>query len=244
VSAGDTLLELNDLSAGYRGVGVVHGVDLHVDAGEVVALLGPNGAGKTTTLATISGLLPSLGGTMNVLTVPEGARRRRSSRRALQLRREGLAHVPEDRALFSGLTGREHLRLAAPRRDGAAVADALALFPALAESVERRAGLMSGGEQQMLAIARALVARPKLLMIDELSLGLAPIVVQSLLPTVRNIARETGVGVLLVEQHVRAVLAVADRAYVMARGRIAMHAPAAELAADPQRIADSYFDDG
>lgn len=244
MSAAQPLLELRAFDAGYRGVPVVHGVDLVVEPGEVVALLGPNGAGKTTTLLTISGLLPGIAGDARVFgeTLPSG-RRRATASRARRLVRQGLAHVPEDRALFFGLTGREHLRLAADRRDRSAVSDALAPFPALAEIIDRRAGLMSGGEQQMLAIARALAVRPKLLMIDELSLGLAPIVVQTLLPLVQNVARELGVGVLLVEQHVNAALAVADRAYVMVRGRITTHGVASELAADPARIARSYFGD-
>ncbi len=183
------MLELRGFSAGYDGVPVVHEIDLEVLPGEVVALLGPNGAGKTTTLLTISSLLPRLAGETRVFGVATARTgRRRAGNRALELTRRGLAHVPEDRALFFGLTGREHLRLAAPRRDPSAIEAALAPFPALAEIIDRRAGLMSGGEQQMLAIARALAARPKLLMIDELSLGLAPIVVQSLLPAVRDVA--------------------------------------------------------
>jgi branched-chain amino acid transport system ATP-binding protein len=238
---GARLLELRAVDAGYRGVAVVHGVDLTVQAGEVVALLGPNGAGKTTTLTTISGLLPRLGGEIDVLGEPQAGGGRGPARRARRLALRGVAHVPEDRALFFGLSGRQHLRLAARRGDREAVADAIAPFPVLAGIIDRRAGLMSGGEQQMLAIARALATRPKLLMIDELSLGLAPIVVQTLLPLVRDIAQATGVGVLLVEQHVRAALAVADRAYVLVRGRIALNGAASELAADLDRITASYL---
>jgi branched-chain amino acid transport system ATP-binding protein len=241
---GAPLLELRALHAGYLGVTVVHGVDLAVQPGEVVALLGPNGAGKTTTLATISGLLPSLGGEVLVLGEAQPRADRVSARRARRLARRGLAHVPEDRALFFSLSGRQHLRLAAPRGDREAVADALAPFPVLADIIDRRAGLLSGGEQQMLAIARALAARPRLLMIDELSLGLAPIIVQNLLPLVRDIAQTTGIGVLLVEQHVGAALAIADRAYVLVRGRIALQGPAAELAADFERITASYLTGG
>jgi branched-chain amino acid transport system ATP-binding protein len=217
-------------------VPVVRGIDLTVGPGELVALLGPNGAGKTTTLATISGLLPRLGGDVRVL----GDTRTRG---ALELARRGLAHVPEDRGLFFGLTGREHLRLAARRGDKSAVDDALAPFPALAAIADRRAGLMSGGEQQMLAIARALASRPKLVMIDELSLGLAPIIVQSLLPLVRDAARSLGIGVLIVEQHVRAALDVADRAYVLVRGEIVLAGAADVLAGDPERITRAYLGD-
>jgi branched-chain amino acid transport system ATP-binding protein len=236
------VLEVRGLRAGYDGVEVVRGLDLRVGAGEVVALLGPNGAGKTTTLLTVSGLLARLGGDVRVFGEPVPARTRaRSAARALELVRRGLSHVPEDRGLFAGLTGREHLRLAVGRRDPAAIDDALAPFPVLAGVLDRRAGLLSGGEQQMLAIARALVARPRLLMIDELSLGLAPIVVEQLLPTLRDTARARGIGMLLVEQHVGAALAVADRAYVLVRGVVTASGPAAELAADRARLAQGYL---
>ena len=238
----ESVLELHDFSAGYRGVPVVHDIDLRVDAGEVVALLGPNGAGKTTTLLTASGLLPRIGGTARVLGADQPfGRRRDATRIALALVRRGMAHVPEDRALFFGLTGREHLRLAARPRDREAIEHALAPFPALAAIIDRRAGLMSGGEQQMLALARALAGRPKLLMIDELSLGLAPLVVESLLDTIRVIADDTGCGVLLVEQHVQMALGAADSAYVLSRGSIVMSGPADELAGDPDRLRASYL---
>ncbi len=243
--AGERLLELTDFVAGYRGVAVVHGITLDVGAGEVVALLGPNGAGKTTTLLTASGLLPRLGGSARVLGADQPlGRRRDTTRRSLALVSRGMAHVPEDRALFFGLTGREHLRLAARRGDRDAIEQALAPFPALSAIIDRRAGLMSGGEQQMLALARALAGRPKLLMIDELSLGLAPIIVEQLLPQVRAIATESGVGVLLVEQHAHAALAVADRAYVMVGGRIHHLGPAATLAADAAILASAYLGEG
>ncbi len=238
------LLVLRDLTAGYRGVPVVHRLDLEVGAGEIVALLGPNGAGKTTVLKTVSGLLPQLGGTIEVFGEISVVTRRMRAKAVVARARHGLAHVPEERALFYGLSGRAHLRLAARRGDASAIADALAPFPALAAILDRPAGLMSGGEQQMLAIARALVARPRLLMIDELSLGLAPIIVEQLLGMVRTIARDTGVGVLLVEQHVDATLATADRAYVLVRGVVSSHGPAAQLAADPARLAKSYLGAG
>jgi branched-chain amino acid transport system ATP-binding protein len=234
-------LVLRDLHCGYGDADVVHGLDLHVERGEVVALLGPNGAGKTTTLRTVSGLLRPLAGSVEVLGVAQDARRRASAR---HLVREGLGHVPEVRGLFFGLTGREHLRLAARRGDSGAIDDALAPFPQLRAVIDRRAGLMSGGEQQMLAMARAMVARPRLLMVDELSLGLAPIVVQQLLRVVRGIAREHDAGVLLVEQHVSAALAVADRAYVMVRGRVVAEGAAAELAADSARLRRAYLGEG
>jgi len=238
----EPVLELHDFSAGYRGVPVVHDIDLRVDAGEVVALLGPNGAGKTTTLLTASGLLPRIGGTARVLGADQPLGRPRDTTRiALALVKRGVAHVPEDRALFFGLTGREHLRLAARPRDREAIEHALTPFPALAAIIDRRAGLMSGGEQQMLALARALAGRPKLLMIDELSLGLAPRVIEQLLPLVRSIAHDSGVGVLLVEQNAHAALAVADRAYVLVGGHISDLGPPGDLATDTQRLAVTYL---
>lgn len=242
IDATEPLLRLRGMSAGYGGVAVVHDLDLHVGAGEVVALLGANGAGKTTTLLTVSGLLQRLAGELTVLGVepPMGGRFARE-KVALALVRKGLAYVPEDRALFFGLSGREHLRLAARRGDGEAIELALEPFPALAAIIDRRAGLLSGGEQQMLAIARALATRPRLLLIDEMTLGLAPIIVEQLLPRVAATARSTGVGMLLVEQHVKAVLTVADRAYVMVQGRIATSGQASEMNADSQELAARYL---
>jgi branched-chain amino acid transport system ATP-binding protein len=241
VDAGGTkLIEVADLTSGYGGVPVVRGIDLEVRPGEVVALLGPNGAGKTTTLLTISGIVRSIAGTINVLgqTVRGGRAPHMQARR-------GLAHVPEERSLFFGLTVRENLRLGfdngRDRRHQDAYQRAISLFPALEPLMYRRAGLLSGGEQQMLAMARALVSDPKVLIIDELSLGLAPIVVERLLQVVREVVATSGVGVLLVEQHVHMALQVADRAYVMNNGRIVMAAPAAELANRQDLLAASYL---
>ena len=238
----EPLVAVRGLHAGYNDVEVVHGIDLEVCAGEVVALLGPNGAGKTTTLSTIAGLLPRLGGECTVLgEVQPRSGKRKVVATALGLRARGLAYVPEDRALFFGLTGRQHLRLAAARGDQSAIDAAVAPFPALRAILDRKAGLMSGGEQQMLAVARALAARPKIIMIDELSLGLAPIVVEQLLPLMREVCRDQGLGVLLVEQHVNAALATADRAYVMVRGTISIAAPAAELISDSAALSNAYL---
>jgi branched-chain amino acid transport system ATP-binding protein len=241
-SPAPALVAVHNLRAGYNDVEVVHGVTIEVHAGEVVALLGPNGAGKTTTLSTIAGLLPRLGGDCAILgaTQPAGSRRRVVSA-ALRLRARGLAYVPEDRALFFGLTGRQHLRLAARRGDHEAIDAAVEPFPALRAILDRKAGLMSGGEQQMLAVARALASRPKVLMVDELSLGLAPIVVEQLLPLMRDVCRDQGLGVLLVEQHVNAALSTADRAYVMVRGEISIAASAADLLRDSTALSDAYL---
>ena len=234
----DRLLDIQDLSSGYSGVPVVRGINMHVDSGEVVALLGPNGAGKTTTLLTISGLLKVLEGSVEVIGEPAtfGAPHKAA--------RRGLAHVPEDRSLFFGLTVQENLRLGlrGNRSQQAAGYDrALDLLPALKPLMNRRSGLLSGGEQQMLAMARALVSEPKLLLVDEMSLGLAPIIVERLLPIVREIADETGAGVLIVEQHVHLALDVCDRAYVMSHGDIVLEGSAAELKERPDLLEASYL---
>ena len=236
----DHVLELDGLCAGHDGVAVVHDVDLVVRPGEVVALLGANGAGKTTTLSTISGLLPVMGGTMTVLGETPATRRRMVVRDVWRRARGGVAHVPEDRGLFYDLTVAENLRLGTPsgrstrgRRPDAEpmpLDAVLEWFPALRGVMDRRAGLLSGGEQQMLALARAVLGRPRLLLVDELSLGLAPIIVSTLLPVLRTVAEETGAGVLVVEQHVPLVLGVADHAYVLDRGRVVLSGTAAEVA--------------
>jgi branched-chain amino acid transport system ATP-binding protein len=238
------LLELRGVDAGYHGVPVVCSLDLTVGEGEVVALLGANGAGKTTVLNTISGLVARLAGSLTVLGAEVASRPRGVQRRTLDAARRGVAYVPEDRALFYDLTTLENVRLAAPRKDTAAVTAALGLFPALAPLTERAAGLLSGGEQQMLALARALAGRPRLLMIDEMSLGLAPIIAERLLASLRAIADETGTGVLVVEQQVGAVLRVADRAYLLRRGRVVVEGPAAELRGRRDLLASSYLGSG
>jgi len=222
------LLSTRKLAAGYGDVAVVHDLDLDVRPGEVVALLGPNGAGKTTTLLTMAGELPPLDGEVEW----DGSARRRQ----LQVRaRGGFGFVPEGRSVFMSLTVAENLRLGRGDRRRA-----LELFPELDPLLGRRAGVCSGGEQQILALARALAAEPRVLLVDELSLGLAPMVVERLLRAVRA-AADRGVGVLLVEQHARAALAIADRVCVLRRGRIALSTTAAELAGDLSRVEAAYL---
>jgi branched-chain amino acid transport system ATP-binding protein len=225
----ETLIECRQLRAGYGELAVVRDLDLRVDAGEVVALLGPNGAGKTTTLLTMAGELTPLGGEVvwkgQVITSPMHARCS-----------NGLGYLTEERSVIMDLTARENLRLA-----DVSVADATELFPQLANLLDRRAGLLSGGEQQMLSLARALCRQPEVLLADELSLGLAPLIVDRLLATVREAADTRGVGVLLVEQHVRKALTVADRVYVIERGRIVMTGTADEARANLADIEAAYL---
>jgi branched-chain amino acid transport system ATP-binding protein len=210
---GATLLDARGLTAGYVGVPVVHGVDLTVAAGEVVALLGRNGAGKTTTLLAVAGVLPRMAGTVDVLGEPRPVPHR--------LARRGLACVRQGQAPFAGLTVAEHLRIAGRHlHEGGGPAPVLDRLPELRPLLDRPATVLSGGEARMLALAMALATRPKLLLVDELSLGLAPLVVERLLRTVRAVADDEGAGVLVVEQHVHLASAVADRTCVLDRGRI------------------------
>ena len=228
------LLRVTDLTAGYGGAAVLRNLDLTVGPGEVVALLGPNGAGKTTTLRVISGLLRPMAGDVFFDGTPVG------SLSAHAISRRGLAHVPEGRGIFYSLTVSEHFRLGYGGVKGDP-GEAYERFPALGPLRNRRAGLLSGGEQQMLALARVLICKRKLLLIDELSLGLAPVIVDAILPTLRQFAEETGGGVLIVEQHVQRILDVADRGYVLSHGELVMEGPAEALRADRHLMMASYL---
>jgi branched-chain amino acid transport system ATP-binding protein len=230
-------LVLTGLFAGYSEVPVVRELNLEVRPGEVVALLGPNGAGKTTTLETIAGLNRPISGTVELSGENVGGTP------AHLLARRGLALVPEGRALFPGLTVHEHLRLAGKRgrRVDSREEELLEMLPELRKCLGRKAGLLSGGEQQMLAVGRALVTRPRLLLVDEMSLGLAPVIVERLLPILRRAADELGASVLFVEQHVALALEISDRAYILTHGRIRLEGAAAELRERRELLAASYL---
>jgi branched-chain amino acid transport system ATP-binding protein len=228
-------LTVKNLFAGYRGIPVVRELSLQVRPGEVVALLGPNGAGKTTTLETIAGLHRPISGTIELSGDSIGGTP------AYALARKQFALVPEGRALFPGLTVREHLRLAAGNSAASREEQLLEMLPELRKCLGRKAGLLSGGEQQMLAVGRALVTRPRLLLVDEMSLGLAPVVVERLLPILRRVATELGTSVLFVEQHVALALEISDRAYILAHGRIRLEGAAAELSQRQDLLAASYL---
>jgi branched-chain amino acid transport system ATP-binding protein len=225
---GEVLISANSLSAGYGGQPVLRDLSLEVRAGEVVALLGANGAGKTTTLLALAGVLAPLAGSVTWLGSKE--------RKRLQVRaREGLGYVPEARSVIGSLTTMENLRLG--RGDPGIAID---LLPELKPLLGRRAGLLSGGEQQFLMLGRILAARPRLLLADEMSLGLAPLLVRRLLAAVRE-AADGGIGVLIVEQQVQNVLGVADRGYVLRRGSVQMEGTAAALVDRLDEIEASYL---
>ena len=230
-------LEVQALETGYGKAQVLFGVDLEVEAGELVALLGANGAGKTTRLRALSGLLRPWKG--SVLLGGKDLRGLSPARRA----RLGLGHVPEGRQLFPLMTVEENLRLGAaflaPGREKEGYERVYALFPRLAERRRQLAGTLSGGEQQMLAIGRALMGFPRILLVDEPSLGLSPRLAEEVLLALKEVARG-GVGVLLVEQNVALSLEVAERGYVLEHGRVVLEGPAQALAQDP-RVREAYL---
>ena len=233
------LLEVTDLHAGYGKAEVLHGIHLRAEKGQVITVIGPNGAGKSTLLNALMGVLPSRGG-----LAYQG---RSIAAMALEDRvMQGIALVPETRALFGTMAVEDNLLLGAYRQvrlgnkdTAAAMERVFTLFPRLKERRTQLAGTLSGGERQMLAVGRALMSQPTLLMLDEPSLGLAPLVVREIFRTIAAL-RETGVTILLVEQNARAALEVADHGYVLEMGEIALQGPASDLAGDP-RVIDTYL---
>ena len=229
---GMPLLELDDLRVHYGGIKALKGISLKIDAGEIVAMIGANGAGKTTTLKTIVRLLPVAGGTLRFCGRDIGGQSTEDMVEA------GISLVPEGRAIFPNLSVRENLELGAylhrdPQAMKETLEDVTGLFPRLGERMSQEGGTLSGGEQQMLAIGRALMARPSLLLLDEPSLGIAPKLVQQIFAAITKIA-EAGVTILLVEQNTRIALKVSKRAYVLRTGEIALSGASSELAKDPE----------
>ena len=227
-------LECRGLTGGWGQLTAFRDLDLTVEAGSMHAILGPNGAGKTTLLLTLAGLLPAQVGTVSV-----DGQRLRSGRPAAACR-AGVVLVPDNRELFTTLTVEENLRVPGSRSSGG-VESMYKLFPALEERRDLRAGALSGGEQQMLAMARALIQRPKVLLIDELSMGLAPAIVERLFGAVRQAATNRGCAVIFVEQYIHVALQVADTASVINRGSIVLDGPAGELAAKVSDVEDAYL---
>ncbi|HHW13528.1 MAG TPA: ABC transporter ATP-binding protein [Firmicutes bacterium] len=232
------LLEVRDIEVAYGAIVALRGVSFHVEEGEIVTLLGANGAGKTTTLRTISGVLPLRRGEVRLA----GEDLRRVAAHDIAAR--GVAHVPEGRGIFASLTVQENLELATwTRRDKKQVAadfrNVYELFPRLAERRRQLAGTLSGGEQQMLAVGRALMTRGRIMLLDEPSMGLSPLLVKEIFRTVREI-NARGTTVLLVEQNANMALKVAHRGYVLETGQVALAGTAAELAADP-RVKEAYL---
>ncbi len=231
------LLEVRDLKVNYGPIQAVRGIDLDVEEGQIVALLGANGAGKTTTLRAISGVIKPSGGTITQSGEP-------LSKRAYKVAKQGISMSPEGRLVFYGLTVEENLRAGAyTLRDRERIQQNLRrvyqLFPVLEQRKKQQASTLSGGEQQMLAIGRALMADPKVLLLDEPSLGLAPLVIRDIFHTLREIRAE-GTTILIVEQNALATLKIADYAYVLELGLISMKGPAGELIRD-QRLIDAYL---
>ncbi|WP_168706685.1 ABC transporter ATP-binding protein [Gordonia paraffinivorans] len=233
-----SVLKVDGLTTGYvKQRPCVRDIDLSVEPGEIRCLLGPNGAGKTTLLLALAGMLPRFAGEVEVggVAVPGG-----NPRAAITA---GMVLVPDDRALFRQLPTVQNLRLAVRQRSRrtAAVDEVIEYFPSLEKRLHVDAGRLSGGEQQMLAIGRAIVQRPKVLLIDELSMGLAPVIVDEILAVLRRLSRETEMSVVLVEQHVHLALGVADRASVLVHGSVVIDDSAEALRADPSRIEAAYL---
>ena len=234
------LLSVTGLVAGYGGITAIKGIDLTVDQGEIVTLIGSNGAGKSTTLRTISGLVRARNGRVEFLSKPI---EKLAPHKIVAL---GMSHVPEGRGIFHRLTVLENLYMGAFQRGDGEIADDLekviSLFPRLRERLKQAGGTLSGGEQQMLAIGRAMMARPKLLLLDEPSMGLSPILVQTIFETIQSIRRQ-GATILLVEQNAAMALEVADRAYVIESGVITLSGRGAELAGNDS-VRRAYLGEG
>jgi branched-chain amino acid transport system ATP-binding protein len=238
----ETLLKLENLEVNYGPVRALKNVSLEVRAGEVVALLGANGAGKSTTLRAISGLIKAKNGSITY------AKQAISRLNPTQIVALGISHAPEGRRVFPGMTVLENLRLGASQRsDKENVQTDLErmfeMFPILRERKMQTAGTLSGGEQQMLALTRALMNRPKMLLLDEPSLGIAPLIVRQIFATLSDL-KQTGTTILLVEQNVNIALALADRAYVLRTGEIVLEGSASELRANSERVAQAYLGGG
>jgi branched-chain amino acid transport system ATP-binding protein len=227
-----SVIAADALSVGYSGQAVVRDLTLAVKPGEIVCLLGPNGAGKTTTMLGLTGELPPISGRVLFDGVP-------ASKPLYRRARTGLAYVPEERSVFKSMSARDNLRIG-----GVDPNEAVRLFPELEPRLGVRGGLLSGGEQQMLTLARALARRPRVLLADELSLGLAPLMVERLLQALRDAADQDGSGVLIVEQHAHKALKYADRAVVMRRGRIVLALSAAEARARFADVQRAYLTSG
>ena len=235
----NALLELSRVEIAYGGIHAVKGIDLHVDKGELVCLIGTNGAGKTTTLKGITGLQPVKAGTIRY------AGEAVTGRRSFELVRMGLAMVPEGRGVFGALTIEENLAMGAYIRDDKAairqdIERVFELFPRLKERRRQTAGTLSGGEQQMLAIGRGLMARPRLLLLDEPSLGLAPLIVADIFAVLRHINADQGTTMLIVEQNAHIALKNTSRAYVLQVGRVVLAGASADLRRDEQ-VKESYM---
>ena len=235
------LLEVTDLVAGYGPIRALDGVSLTIEESELVAIIGANGAGKTTLLMAISGVVPTRRGSI------EFAGRPITGLATHAITKLGIGHAPEGRRIFPRLSVRENLQLGGfTQTDRAAVArdieEACSLFPVLGSRMSQMGGTLSGGEQQMLALARALIGRPKLLLLDEPSLGLAPLIVQKIFDVIASLSKR-GIAVVLVEQNARAALKLADRGYVLETGRITLTGPGKELAGD-RRVREAYLGEG
>jgi len=234
----DSFLDVADLEVYYGGIHALHSVNLRVAEGEMVAVIGANGAGKSTLLNTIAGVVSYSSGSIKLAGQP-------LPRQSFQVVKEGVTLVPEGRRIFAPLTVRENLRLGAfTRTDAAGIAEAMErvfeLFPVLRERINQLGGTLSGGEQQMLAVGRALMSNPRLLLLDEPSLGLAPLLVDSLFDAVIRLNETSGLTILLVEQNASLALSISHRAYVLKTGQIIMEGEGHELANDP-RVRESYL---